>query len=115
MHHFTYSTVVAEGPAVARAGEREVILRSIELMEAAEHAGPGSREVVDAVYFINRLWCHMIEDLGSQDNNLPKELRAKLISIGLYLMRRANEVREAEGGSFRGMINISQTIADGLK
>lgn len=115
MYHFTYSRIVAEGSQAARAAEREVLEQSIALMEEAEKAGPSSREAVEAIYFVTRLWCHLIEDLGSPENDLPKELRAKLISIGLFLIRRAEELRNGGTQGFRGMIDITRTIAEGLK
>ncbi len=115
MYIFSYSEVLSDGPATARAAESEVIERSIELMEAAERAGMSSRESIEAVYFVNRVWCHFIEDLGRPDNDLPQDLRAKLISIGIFLIKTADEIRSGTATSFRGMIEISRAIAMGLK
>jgi flagellar biosynthesis activator protein FlaF len=115
MYHFTYSTILSEGPHVRRESEREVLLQSVELMELAERAGQGSPEVGEAVRFVQRLWCHLIEDLGHPDNDLPKDLRAKLISIGLFLIRRSDEINAGTATSFRGMIDITRLIAEGLK
>lgn len=115
MYHFTYSKVVAEGSQTTRAAEREVLLQSVELMELAESAGTASRESIDAVFFVSRLWCHLIEDLGSPDNHLPNDIRARLISIGLYMIRTADGIRNGSEPSFRGMIDITRTVAEGLK
>ena len=115
MYHFTYSKVVAEGSQTTRAAEREVLLQSVELMEQAELAGAAAREAIDAVYFVSRLWCHFIEDLGSPDNHLPNDIRARLISIGLFMIRRADSIRNGSETSFRGMIDITRTVAEGLK
>lgn len=115
MYKFAYSEAVADSSHENRMAERETLLRSIELMEAAEKAGPKSRETIEATYFVTRLWCHLIEDLGSPENALSQELRAKLISIGFFLIKAAEEVRSGERRSFRGMIEISNSIADGLQ
>ncbi|MBY0226797.1 MAG: flagellar biosynthesis regulator FlaF [Hyphomicrobium sp.] len=115
MYKFAYSEAIAESSQENRTAEREVLLHSIELMEAAENAGPESREAIEATYFMTRLWCHLIEDLGSPDNALSHALRAKLISIGFFLIKASEEVRSGERRSFRAMIEISNSIADGLK
>lgn len=115
MYHFSYSNAVAEGPQASRSAEREVLLDSIALMEEADRAGPASRESIEAVYFVTRLWCHLIEDLGSPENDLPKDLRVRLISIGLFMIRKAEEVRSGTAHSFEGMIEITRSIAEGLK
>lgn len=115
MYKFAYSEAIADSSQENRTAERDVLLQSIELMKTAENAGPQSREMIEATYFVTRLWCHFIEDLGSPDNALSHELRAKLISIGFFLIKAAEEVRSGERRSFRGMIEISNSIADGLK
>lgn len=115
MYQFAYSEAVAESSQEHRQAEREVLLRSIALMEAAERSGPQSREAIEAVYFVTKLWCHLIEDLGRPENALPKELRAKLISIGLFLIRSAEDVRAGTRKSFTGLIDITRTIAEGLE
>ena len=64
---------------------------------------------------MNRVWTSFIQDLGSTDNELPKELRANLISIGLWLLREAEAVRQGESENFDGLIEVSQIIRDGIQ
>ena len=45
----------------------------------------------------------------------PKELRANLISIGLWLLREAEEVRQGRSDNFEGLIEVSQIIRDGIQ
>jgi flagellar biosynthesis activator protein FlaF len=115
VYKFAYSESLAESSSENRQSERALLLESIELMRSAEAAGPQSRLAIDATYFVTKLWCHLIEDLGRPENALPPELRAKLISIGLFLIRASEEVRAGERRSFSGMIEITATIAEGLK
>ena len=56
-----------------------------------------------------------VEDLGSSDNVLPKELRANLISIGLWLLREAEDIRQGRTNNFEGLIEVSQIIRDGIQ
>jgi len=115
MYQFSYSEVLSDSVADAKDRERQLLTRSIELLAAAREAGPQSREAVEAILFMNRVWTSLIEDLGHPDNALPKELRANLISIGLWLLREGEEVRQGRSENFDGLIEISQIIGDGLR
>lgn len=115
MYRFSYSETIEDDPRQHRANERELIEQSIALMEKAETAGSQSREAIDALLFVDRLWTALIEDLGQADNALPRELRANLISIGLFLIKEGGRIRDGASTDFRGMIEISRSIADGLR
>ncbi|MCT8997768.1 flagellar biosynthesis regulator FlaF [Chelativorans intermedius] len=115
MYQFSYSEVQTDSVADAKDRERQVLTRSIELLTAAREAGAGSPEAIDAILFMNRVWTALLSDLGSPDNELPKELRANLISIGLWLLREGEAIRQGRSENFDGLIEISQIIRDGLK
>jgi flagellar protein FlaF len=114
MYQFSYAEVLDETPKGARERERQVIDRSIELLRAAEKNGASSREAVEAVLYVRRLWAFLVEDLGRPDNDLPKPLRADLISIGLWIMREAEAIRLEQSDNFKGLIDVSTSIRDGL-
>lgn len=114
MYQFSYAEVLDETPQGARQRERQAIEHSIELMRAADAAGAQSREAVEALLFVRKLWGILIEDLAKPDNDLPEQLRADLISIGLWIMREAEQIRLEKSTNFKGMIEVSQTIRDGL-
>jgi flagellar protein FlaF len=114
MYQFTYAEVLEETPQSARERERQAIDRSIEMLEAADKAGPLSREAIDALHFLRRLWGLLIEDLAKPENDLPERLRADLISIGLWIMREAEDIRLEKSTNFQGIIEVSRNIRDGL-
>jgi flagellar protein FlaF len=114
MYQFPYAEVLDETPQSARQRERQAIERSIELLRAAEVAGVRSREAVEALLFVRKLWSLLIEDLAKADNDLPNQLRADLISIGLWIMREAEQIRLEKSDNFKGIIEVSTTIRDGL-
>ena len=114
MYQFSYAEVLDETPKGARERERLAIAHSIELLEAAEQKGVRSREAIEAILFVRRLWAVFIEDLAETDNDLPKALRADLISIGLWVIREAEQIRLEKSSNFRGIIEVSQSIRDGL-
>jgi flagellar protein FlaF len=114
MYQFSYAEVLDETPQGARQRERQAIDRSIELLRAADKAGPQSRETVEALLFVRKLWGILIEDLAKTENDLPQQLRADLISIGLWVMRESEQIRLEKSTNFKGIIEVSQTIRDGL-
>lgn len=115
MYQFSYSDVLEDTPQHNRANERRAIERSIELLRKAELNGPGSAEAVEALEFVMRLWSIVLEDLAKPDNELPKELRASIISIGLWILGEAEQIRQERSANFAGLIAVSQSIADGLQ
>jgi flagellar protein FlaF len=114
MYQFSYAEVLDETPQTARQRERQAIEHSIQLLQAAEKAGVRSRETVEGLHFVRRLWSVLIEDLAKTENDLPQQLRADLISIGLWIMREAEEIRLEKSDNFKGIIEVSQTICEGL-
>ncbi len=100
--------------ADARERERQAIERSIELLNAAKKKGVGSREAIEALHYLDRLWSLLLDDLAHAENRLPKELRASLISIGIWILREIEDLRQNRSQSFKGLIDISEIICKGL-
>ncbi|WP_394690760.1 flagellar biosynthesis regulator FlaF [Hoeflea sp.] len=115
MYQFSYADVQEDGVAEAREREREAINHSISLLTAAKASGVESRDAIEAVYFVSRLWVRFVEDLASPDNQLDQELRANLISIGIWIIKESERIRLRESDNFQGIIDISIIIRDGLK
>jgi flagellar biosynthesis activator protein FlaF len=115
MSNFYYSETLADAPADAREREREVIQRSIDLLKSAREKGSNSREAIDALYYLDRLWSLLLDDLASSENRLPKELRASLISIGIWILRQVENIRNDQSEDFDGLIDVSKTICLGLE
>jgi flagellar protein FlaF len=115
MYQFSYADIQTDSVADAKDRERQLLSRSIDLLATAHGKGSKSLEAVEAIHFLNRVWTSFIEDLGSAENELPVELRANLISIGLWLLREAEEVRQGRSENFEGLIEVSQIIRDGIQ
>ena len=115
MYKIDYEEQLIEDQSEARERERIALDRSIGLLRAAKAAGPGSADATEAVLFTIRLWSLLIEDLGTPDNGLAKELRAQIISIGIWIVRECDKIRREEGGSFDDLIAVSEAIRDGVK
>lgn len=115
MYQFSYADIQTDSVADAKDRERQLLTRSIDLLLAARAVGPQSMEAIEALHFLNRVWTSLLEDLGSPENALPKELRASLISIGLWLLREAEDLRQGRSDNFDGLIEVSQIIRDGIQ
>jgi flagellar protein FlaF len=115
MYQFSYAEVAEESPQEMRGMERQVLDQAVELLRIARVAGPGSRELVDALFFTRRLWSIFMDDLANPENELPEELRAGLISIGIWMVKEIELVRSGKATDLKAMIEITEIIRDGLK
>lgn len=115
MYKFYYNEVLDKSPKEGRAQEHSALERSIELLGEARSKGAQSREAVEAIFFVRRLWGIFIEDLAKSENGLPPKLRADLVSVGLWVMRETEEIRQGRSSNFTALIDVSRTISEGLK
>lgn len=114
-HTAAYAELLEDTPRLARERERAAIERGIELLRVAQEKGPGSREAAEALLYLNQLWSILIEDLANPENDLPRELRANLISIGIWVMREADQIRLGQSENFSALIDVMKAIGEGLR
>jgi flagellar protein FlaF len=115
MYQFSYNEILEDSGAESRRHEREAFDRVIGLLAIAQEKGPGSIQAVEAIYALRQLWTVLMEDLASPDNALPDDLRANLISIGIWMLKEAAAVGADRATGFDAMIAINTMIRDGLK
>ena len=115
MYHFSYGEIVNDGASTSRDRERMAFDRSIELLKEADQQGAQSPAALEALLYVQRLWSLLLEDLAKPGNDLPEKLRADLISIGFWILKEADLSRDSATRSFKGLIDISSIIRDGLK
>jgi flagellar protein FlaF len=115
MYQISYAEHIADNPKDCRDRERLALEHAIDLLQKAEAAGARSRESVEALGFVGKLWNAFIQNLVDPENDLPYVLRADLVSVGLWIIKEAALVRSGQSQNFRGMIEICTTIRDGLK
>ncbi len=114
MQRSLYAEILEDAPADARDREREAIEHSIGLLNIAKKSGAGTREAIEALHYLDRLWSLLLDDLAHAENRLPKEIRASLISIGIWILREIDELRNERSQSFNGLIDVSEIICKGL-
>ena len=115
MYEFAYNEVIEDSRQTMRAAEREAMDRVIAMLRAAREKGPLSRERVEALFYLKRLWTIFIDDLNDPNNELPQQLRAGIISIGIWMMKEIDRVRVGAKDDLMPMIEINELIRDGLK
>jgi len=69
--------------------------------------------VVDALTWNNQVWDTFVEDVGSEGNMLPRELRAAIVSLGIWVSRETNSVLTGEG-DIEALISVNRAIMRGL-
>ncbi len=115
MYRFAYDEVLQDAGKSARERERQALAHAVTLLKAGRQAGVKSIEAAEALTYVRRLWAVLVEDLSKPENELPDALRADLISIGLWIMKEVEMIRTEQSENFQGLIDISETIAEGLQ
>jgi flagellar protein FlaF len=114
MYQARYDDIMNEGAESAKDRERSLFDQSIMMLEEARDEGRYSYKGIEAVQFTSRLWMIVMEDLGSPTNGLPAELRASLISIGIFILKELEAIRQDTSTDYDSIIEITKTIRDGL-
>ena len=114
MYQSAYHDIMEAGASSTRMREKEALERSVELLKQARNVGFRSHRGIEAIYATNRVWSFLIEDLSLSDNELPDEIRANLISIGIHVLKRLADLRGGEAAAADDIIEITEIIQGGL-
>jgi flagellar biosynthesis activator protein FlaF len=114
LYKISYADVQADSLTDSKERERGIMDRSIELLSDARVKGMDTFAAVEAIHYTARTWTAFLEDLARNDNQLPKEQRANLISIGIWILRECDAIRLGQTKTFDSLIDISQIIRGGL-
>ena len=115
MYEFAYNEVIEDSRQAMRARERQAMDRVIGMLREAHAGGPHSRERIDALFYLRRLWMIFLDDLRDPNNELSPQLRAGITSIGIWMMKEIDRVRGGLTEDLTPMIEINEIIRDGLK
>jgi flagellar protein FlaF len=115
MYRKAYKNIAGEDYAQEREHEAMAIDLAISMMREGEEKGMRSVEAVKALHFTRRLWLYFLDDLADPGNGLPDELKARLISIGIWAIKELERIDRREHDSFRDLVEIMEIIRDGLR
>ena len=68
---------------------------------------------MDAIDWNRRVWSFMAGDCISDDNSLPDQLRASIVSLSIWVGRYSSEVMQ-RNVDMEPLIDINRTIMQGL-
>jgi flagellar protein FlaF len=80
------------------------------LMEGKDKGG---KALIDACYLNQQLWTTLLTDLALPQNALPDQLKAQLISLGIWVQRYSPQVMNG-GASIDPLISVNRSILEGL-
>ena len=115
MYEFSYNEVVDDSRQVMRARERTAMDRVIVMLRGARDRGSNSREAIEAIFYLRSLWAIFLDDLRNPDNELPEQLRAGIVSIGIWMNKEIDRFRTGQTNDLTPIIEINEIIRDGLK
>ncbi|MDI9349627.1 MAG: flagellar biosynthesis regulator FlaF [Candidatus Symbiobacter sp.] len=96
-----------------RETERDVIARVTHQLRSAKEKKSDGVFIVRAISDNLTLWYVLMTDLANDNNNLPPDLRAKLLSIGMTVVRECEQVDRTRV-NIDFLIEVNQNLIDGL-
>jgi flagellar protein FlaF len=115
MYEFSYNEVVDDSRELMRAQERNAMDRVIAMLRGARDRGSNSREAIEAIFYLRQLWTIFLDDLRNPENELPEQLRAGIVSIGIWMNKEIDRFRTGQTNDLTPIIEINEIIRDGLK
>lgn len=79
----------------------------------AKESGVKNGEFVDALDWNRRMWSTFSTDCSVEGNQLPADLRARIISIALWVSRYTSDVIRGSG-DIDALIDVNRAIMEGL-
>ena len=79
-----------------------------------QKTGKDGSPLVEAIDWNKRLWRTLAADCMDDRNQLPEEVRAKIVSLSLWIAKYSRQVTR-EGASLDPLIQVNRTIMQGLK
>lgn len=89
------------------------LMKARELRESSGRDPRRMAQLMDALNWNNQVWDAFVEDVGSEGNMLPRELRAAIVSLGIWVTRETGMVAAGEG-DIDALIAVNKAIMRGL-
>ncbi len=101
----------AENP---RASEYRLFGQVTGALIDAQSTGASGNRLIDALDWNRRLWSTLAVDCMDESNQLPKLLRAQIVSLSIWVTKYSSQVMQ-QGASLEPLIDINRTIMQGLQ
>jgi flagellar protein FlaF len=93
--------------------ERRVFEQITSELEAADDPATSFTARIAAMHRNRELWLTLTCDLADEDNALPAALRARIISLGIWVLGETQRLMRG-AGSLADLIEINRSIMRGL-
>ena len=80
----------------------------------AKSSGAKGTPLIDVIDRNRRLWSMLAGDCMSDGNQLPKELRAQIVSLAIWVSKYSSDVTQ-QGASLDPLIDVNRNIMQGLQ
>ena len=80
----------------------------------AQNAGAKGVRLIDAIDWNRRMWSTLAVDCMDDGNRLPKQVRAQIVSLSLWVTKYSSEVMQ-QGASLEPLIDVNRIIMQGLQ
>jgi flagellar protein FlaF len=98
-----------------RAIEYDVFARTTHRLKAAAAAGPARfPELAAALHDNRRLWTVLAGDVADADNDLPRDLRARIFYLAEFTVAHSRKVLDGEATA-DALVEINTAIMRGLR
>jgi len=104
-----------KGAATDRGIEYQVFARITAALTAADRKGKaGFADLAKALHENRRLWDAIIIDLLDDENALGPDLRARLLSLGIFVRQQGEQVLRRRA-DVQPIIAVNQSVMNGLR
>ncbi|MCC2096666.1 MAG: flagellar biosynthesis regulator FlaF [Hyphomicrobiales bacterium] len=115
MNFHAYASILDDSSHDGKENEKRAFDHAIKLLIDSNVEPEILRDKLEALLFTERLWSILLDDLARPENGLPDQLKAKLISIGIWVMKEIVAIRQGKPDGMKALIEINQVIRDGLE
>ncbi len=93
----------------------QALTKAARLLDRADPAAADGNEYVDALMFNRTLWTIIQADVTDDNNALPDDIKANILSLSLFVDRKTYEAAaNPSRDGLVAMININRNMAEGL-
>jgi flagellar protein FlaF len=113
MSHQAYQTTqrITESP---RDNEDRLFGQVTGALIDAQKDGIRGGPLAEAIDWNRRLWHTLASDCMDERNQLPREVRAQIVSLSLWVSKYSKQVTR-KGAPMQPLIEINRTIMQGLR
>ena len=84
------------------------------LIDAARAGHDDFAKLSDAIGWNRRLWMTLAADCASENNQLPEQVRAGIISLSIWVSKYSSNILRRKA-SLEPLIDVNKTIMEGLR